>query len=81
MFDNDFTTFETVNVIWDELFGFKSCVSLQGRTWLNVKTVCKLTKSVRNYGDARNKNYVLFGNLGLTILFIGFKMPIINYRN
>ena len=25
-----------------------------------VKTVCKLTKLVRNYGDARNKNYVLF---------------------
>ena len=34
-----------------------------------VKSVFKLTKSVRNYGEARNKNYVFFGDVWLTIVF------------
>ena len=58
VFDNDFTTFETViwgefNIFWYQKFRFIARKKM-------VKTVCKLTKLVRNYGDARNKNYVLF---------------------
>ena len=30
-----------------------------------MKTVFKLTKTVKSYGNARNKNYVFFGDLGL----------------
>ena len=35
-----------------------------------VKTVFKLTKSVKSYGNARNKNDLFFGDLGLTFLFL-----------
>ena len=56
--DNDFTTFKTViwiesKILWYQKLRFFAKENI-------VKSVCKLTMSIRNYGDARNKNYVLF---------------------
>ena len=58
--DNNFTTFDTVISIWGEsnLFWYQKLLFFARKNML--KTVCKFTKSVRKYGDARNKNYVLF---------------------
>ena len=56
--DNNFNTFDTV--IWGEsnLFWYQKLRIFARKNML--KTVCKYTKLVRKYVDARNINDVLF---------------------
>jgi hypothetical protein len=39
-----------------------------------MKTVFKLTKSVNSYGNAHNKNKVIFCDLGLAISYINARV-------
>ena len=46
-------------------FGIKSCVSLRKEE--HGENRLQIEKWGRNYGDARNKNYVFFGDSGLAV--------------
>ena len=58
--DNNVTTFKTFIWVESNIFWYQKLRLFARKNNYKVQIVCKLTKSVRNYGDARNTNYVFF---------------------